>query len=134
MTPRVYALMQARHEAAGKPEEGWIFPSASDPAKHITDALTKGQHRKALDQSGVTDFVPYTMRHTALTRFGEAAANNIFAVAQIAGHASLTTTKRYVHPQAEAINRVFTAKQLRVGTKLGTTEKSLSEMTFPIPS
>jgi hypothetical protein len=63
------------------------------------------------------------MRHTALTRFGEAADNNIFAVAQIAGHTSLTTTKRYVHPQAEAINRVFAASQMLVGTKLGTTQK-----------
>jgi hypothetical protein len=57
------------------------------------------------------------------TRFGEAADNNIFAVAQIAGHSSLTTTKRYVHPQAEAINRVFEAKRLRVGTNLGTSKK-----------
>ena len=112
MTPHVHALLRARHEAAGKPEDGWIFPARTDPDKHITDGLTKGQHRKALDDSKVTDFVPYTMRHTALTRFGEAADNNIFAVAQIAGHASLTTTKRYVHPQAEAINRVFAASQL----------------------
>ena len=82
------------------------------PAKHITDALTKGQHRKALDECCVTDFVPYTTRHTALTRFGEAADNNIFAVAQIAVHASLTTTRRYVHPQTEAINRVFEARKL----------------------
>src|SRR5947207_2857947 len=101
MTPRVHALLLARHNAAGNPEDGWIFPKASNPAKHITDGLTKGQHRKALNESGVTDFVPYTMRHTALTRFGEAADNNIFAVAQIAGHASLSTTKRYVHPHAE---------------------------------
>ena len=123
MTPRVYALLRARHDAAGKPEDGWIFPVPNDPAEHITDGLTKFQHRKALDDSKVADFVPYTLRHTALTRFGEAADNNIFAVAQIAGHASLATTKRYVHPQAEAINRVFAASQLRLGTKLGTKKK-----------
>jgi integrase len=29
MTPRVYALMRARHEAEGCPEDGWVFPSAA---------------------------------------------------------------------------------------------------------
>jgi len=122
MTPRVHALLLARHEAADKPKDGWIFPNASS-SNHLTDGLTKGQHKKALEDSGVKPFVPYVLRHTALTRFGEAADNNIFAVAQIAGHASLTTTKRYVHPQAEAINRVFAASQLLVGTKLGAAPK-----------
>jgi integrase len=97
----------------------------TNPEKHITDGLTKGQHRKALDKSGIADFVPYTLRHTALTRFGEAAGHNVFAVAQIAGHSSLATTKRYVHPQAAAINQVFQASQTLVGTKLGTGKKSL---------
>jgi site-specific recombinase XerC len=107
MTPRAHALLLARWAAAGKPEDGSLFPARTNPAKHISDALTKGQHKQALEASGVSSFVPYSMRHTALTRFGEAAGNNIFTVAQIAGHACLTTTKRYVHPLAEAINRVF---------------------------
>ena len=124
MTPRVHALLLARYIATDKPEEGWVFPTPNDPEKHVTDGLTKGQHRKALDNCKVADFVPYTSRHTALTRFGEAASHNIFTVAQIAGHSSLTTTKRYVHPQADAINRVFQASQILVGTKLGTGEKS----------
>jgi integrase len=123
MTPRVHALLLARYAAAGKPEDGWIFPKPSNLAEHINDSFTKEQHKKALEYSAVAAFVPYTMRHTALTRFGEAADNNIFAVAQIAGHASLTTTKRYVHPQAEAINRVFAASQMLVGTNLGTPKK-----------
>jgi len=71
----------------------------------------------------VAAFVPYVLRHTALTRFGEAAGNNIFAVAQIARHASLSSTRHYVHPQAEAIDRVFAASQLMLGTKMGTTER-----------
>ena len=122
ITPRVYALLRSRHEAANRPDDGWIFP-ASNPVEHITDGNTKSQHKKALNDSGVTRFVPYTLRHTALTRFGEAAGNNPFTVAQIAGHASLTTTKRYVHPQAQAIDRVFAASQLLVGTKMGTARK-----------
>jgi len=121
MTPRVHALLLARYKAAGKPEDGWIFP-ASNPDDHINDGLTKGQHRKALDDSKVADFVPYVLRHTALTRLGEMAGGNVFALASIAGHSSITVTQRYIHPQADQINRIFTS-QLLVGTNLGTTKK-----------
>ena len=64
------------------------------------------------------------MRHTALTRFGEAVSHNRFNVARIAGHGSLITTMRYVHPQADAINRVFQASQALLGTKLGAGRKN----------
>src|SRR6267142_6693566 len=30
MTPRVHALLLARHEAAGNPSDGWIFPRSSN--------------------------------------------------------------------------------------------------------
>ena len=116
MTPRVHALLRARHKAAGRPEDGWGFPALCNTAEHITDGLTKFQHRKALDASKVTDFVPYVLRHTALTRLGEVAGGDVFVLARIAGHSSITITHRYVHPQADAINRVFS----QVGTKLGT--------------
>jgi integrase len=122
MTQGVHTLLLARYNAAGKPEDGWIFPKANDAAEHISDGLTKGQYRKALADSKVTDFVPYTMRHTALTRFGEAADNNIFAVAQIASHTSLTTTKRYVHPQAER-HALRDLRKILGGAKRGETSE-----------
>jgi len=71
----------------------------------------------------VEPFVPYTLRHTALTRLGVAAGGDVFVLARIAGHSSITVTQRYVHPQADAISRVFAASQFPVGTKLGTTKK-----------
>lgn len=126
MTPRVHALLRARYEGAGRPEDGWIFPNAKNSAAHISDGLTKEQHKKALTDSGVAPFVPYSLRHTSLTRFGEAAGGNVFMVAQIAGHSSLTTTQRYVHPQADAIDRVFAASQSLLGTKVGTAQKLAS--------
>jgi len=121
MTLRVYELLLARYEAAGRPIDGWIFPSASE-CGHFNGDAAKDQHSKALDDSGVQDFVPYVLRHTALTRLGEKAGGNVFALASIAGHSSITVTQRYVHPQADTINRIFTSK-LPVGTKLGTTKK-----------
>jgi integrase len=121
MTPRVHALLLARHEAAGKPEDGWIFPSGST-CGHLNGDAAREQHTKGLDDSGVKDFVPYVLRHTALTRLGEKAGGDVFALARIAGHSSITVTQRYVHPQADTINRIFTS-QLPVGTKLGTPKK-----------
>jgi len=122
MTPRVYGVLHTRHEAASRPEDGWIFPSSSRSG-HFNGDSAKEQHKKALEDSGVDDFVPYVLRHTALTRLGEAAGGDVFVLARIAGHSSITVTQRYVHPQADAINRVFAASLLPVGTKLGTTKK-----------
>ena len=120
LTSRVYALLRVRYEGAGRPAEGWIFPSTSKVG-HLNGDTAKEQHKKALEISGVEHFVPYTLRHTALTRLGEAAGGNVFALALIAGHASINITQRYVHPQADAIGRVFAASS-QVGTKLGTAE------------
>jgi integrase len=65
-------------------------------------------------------FVPYTLRHTALTKLGETAGGDVFVLARIAEHSSITVTQRYIHPQADAIHRVFAALQPQVVTKLGT--------------
>ena len=86
-TPRVHALL-ARWDAAGKLEDGWIFPSPGTNG-HIKDGLTKG-HTEGSGRFTGLSLRALHLRHTALTRFGEAAGHNIFAVAQIAGHACLT--------------------------------------------
>jgi len=64
MTPRVYELLRSRHESCGHPSEGWIFPSSSE-CEHFNGDAAKDQHKKALTDSGVKVFVPYTLRHTA---------------------------------------------------------------------
>lgn len=121
MTPRVYELLRGRHEASDGPSEGWIFPSSSESG-HFNGDVAKDHHKKALTDSGVKAFVPYTLRHTALTNLGEKAGGDVFVLARIAGHSSITVTQRYIHPQADAINRVFAASQ--VGTKLGTPKET----------
>jgi len=64
------------------------------------------------------DFVLYSLRHTALTRLGESGAD-AFSIMRIAGHSSVTTSQRYVHPSSEtvalAIARLDTSNQQALG-------------------
>ena len=69
-------------------------------------------------------FVPYTLRHTALTKLRERVGGDVFVLARIAGHSLIAVTQRYIHPQADAINRVFAASQPQVVKKLGTPKET----------
>jgi integrase len=80
---------------------------------HLNADVAKGQHTKAVGDSGVKAFVPYTLRHTALPQLGTAAHSDVFPLARIAGHSSITITQRYIHPQAEAIQRYFQHRNYR---------------------
>jgi hypothetical protein len=76
-------------------------------------------------------FQPYILRHTALTQLVRT-GYDAFTLARIAGHSSITITQRYIHPQADAIERAFAPlaappatssgaqKSEQVGTNLGT--------------
>jgi integrase len=113
MVPTVYEALKTRREAVGNPEEGWIFPASSREG-HLNKDTAKDQHKRALDRANANakgkrelkHFQPYVLRHTALTRLAEAGCD-VFTLARIAGHSSITITQRYVHPQADAIERAF---------------------------
>jgi integrase len=146
MVSVVYAALKARHDASGNPEQGWVFPSASREG-HFNKDTAKDQHKKAIDTANakakrdgtqeLKPFEPYVLRHTALTQLAQAGCD-AFTLARIAGHSSITLTQRYIHPQADAIERAFAvvggAKpetnrgngNRKVGTKLGTAEKLLN--------
>jgi integrase len=57
-------------------------------------------------RAGWKRFPPYCLRHTALTMLAESGCD-AFTLARIAGHSSITITQRYIHPQADAIERAF---------------------------
>jgi integrase len=116
MVPRVYEALKARHESQGRPFEGWVFPTGS-ASGHIEESSAKQWHEKAFeileaarkenpDLPELKYFEPYCLRHTALTNL-EAAGCDAYTLARIAGHTSIRMTERYVHPQAEAIERAF---------------------------
>lgn len=98
LSQRVKAILEMRQQP-----EGWVFP-AKTKSGHI-DSL-KSQHRRALKDSGVRPFVLYSLRHTMLTRLGEAGAE-AFAIQKIAGHSSVLVSQRYVHPTPEAIENAM---------------------------
>jgi integrase len=106
LVPAVFDALRARQREQGSPTEGWIFPLDTRSGHLESDGLAKDQHALALKNSKVKPFEPYCLRHTALTNLGEAGCD-AFTLARIAGHSSITITQRYVHPQADAIERAF---------------------------
>jgi len=126
MVPEVYVVLKDRWEAAGRPSEGWVFPSDSEDG-HFNGDSAKDQHAKALRDSGVKPFEPYCLRHTALTRLAESGCD-VFTLMRIAGHSNIQTTMRYIHPQAEAVEMAFQRLQGELtGTKLGTMNKTANQ-------
>jgi integrase len=121
MTPRVRALLEERWDAAGQPQEGWIWPALTQ-SEHIDRSSLKKQHRKALRESRIRPFVLYSLRHTFLTRLGESGCD-AWTLARIAGHRSVAISARYVHPSEDAV--LAAVEKLQVGTKLGTVTPQL---------
>jgi integrase len=140
--PVVYAALKSRHDQAGKPEAGWVFPSSSREG-HFNKDTAKDQHARAIERVNakarkngtreLASFQPYVLRHTALTQLAQAGCD-AFTLARIAGHSSITITQRYIHLQADAIERAFAPLAVvseaspesresdQVGTDLGTME------------
>jgi integrase len=106
LVPAVFDAVKARNKEQGSPTEGWLFPQDTRSGHLESDGMAKDQHAHALKNCEVKPFEPYCLRHTALTNLGEAGCD-AFTLARIAGHSSITITQRYVHPQADAIERAF---------------------------
>jgi integrase len=105
MSPRVRALLERRWNAAKNPAEGFVW-AAKTASGHIEPSTTKKQHQRAVRLSGVRPFVLYSLRHTFLTRLGEAGCD-AWTLARIAGHSSIGISARYVHPSEDAVMNVF---------------------------
>lgn len=98
-------------------------PKAESAAQYTCES---GPHAKALKDSKVKPFVLYSLRHTMLTRLGEAGAD-AFAIQKIAGHSSIVVSQRYVHPTPGRLESAFAAleaynavqqQKLEAGTKI----------------
>ncbi len=127
LTPRTAALLEMRRSAH---RIDWVFP-ASTRSGHIEKSTLKKQHGKALKLSKVEAFTLYTLRHTCLTRW--AAHMDPYTLAYLAGHSDFSTTKRYVHPQADTVRAAMErARGARGGHSSGhSDEKAARELSAP---
>lgn len=98
-----------------------IFTALDDHSKPLPDHIISVQlvrTRKALNFH--PDACLHSLRHSCLTELGRTV--DAFTLKKIAGHASVQTTQRYVHPQQDAIAAAFSGRE-KVPTKSPTESK-----------
>jgi integrase len=102
LTARAEAMLAERRSAS---HSRFLF--AGKNGKAFLVSSLDHQHRKVRESLRLPeDFVIHSLRHTMLTRMGEAGVD-AFTIMRIAGHSSVTVSQRYVHPSSEAIQRAF---------------------------
>jgi len=95
----------------------WIFPNEKQRGPALVNSVGH-QHKRVRDRLVLNEgFVVHSLRHTALTRLGEAGVD-VFTLKRIAGHSSVTTSERYVHPSDSAVEAAF--ERLQVAHLVGT--------------
>ncbi|HYU46918.1 MAG TPA: site-specific integrase, partial [Terriglobales bacterium] len=84
----------------------YVFTSPIDPTKPLGPWVLEDQMaqlRKKIDTH--PDAGIHTLRHTFLTEAGQ--YTDPFTLQYVAGHDSIKTTMRYVHPQANTVQKLF---------------------------
>lgn len=79
------------------------------------------------------DCVLHSLRHTFLTRFGEAGAD-AFTIKKVAGHSNVAISERYIHPTPEGQERVFERFANLNQTAVEKAEKDEESLQFPLQS
>lgn len=114
--PLTVMAWEALHE--GCRFDDFVFGA---PPPHISTVEHWHSHARA--RLGLPEeFVLHSLRHTMLTRLGEAGAD-AFTIMRVAGHASVVTSQRYVHPVPETVERAI-ARAETLGTELATAAKA----------
>jgi integrase len=103
LTPRVAEMLLARRQVT---KSVFVFPGTSPEAAILTSSLDQQHNRVREALKFPKDFVIHSLRHTMLTRLGEAGAD-AFTIQRIAGHSSVTVSQRYVHPSEESAGRAL---------------------------
>jgi integrase len=95
LTPTVFAILQRRLEATELEKTHYLFPCQSDIARPLPGI--QSAHRRALQESKVTGFRPYDLRHTWATRPAEAGID-LVTLAAMLGFSRIQMVMRYAHP------------------------------------
>jgi integrase len=101
ISPRVRHALLARYS---EQEEGWIFPSKRAAGGHLTTVAK--QFEKARKEAGLPkDVVLYCARHGFGTEMYRA-TKNLFAVMNVMGHTTVSTTMKYQHQNIDEVAAV----------------------------
>jgi integrase len=101
LTERATEMLRGRAEG----NREWVFTARSGyPYVGTSIAHIHAKVREEIELAD--DFVIHSLRHTMLSRLGEAGVDG-FTIMRIAGHSSVTVSERYVHPANEALERAF---------------------------
>lgn len=122
------ASILAMRQAAAEPDARWVFPSRWSKSGHIEPSSLRRQHLKACELACVPRFDVYTLRHTFLTRM--APVMDPWSLSYVAGHSSMSITKRYVHPQPDTIRDAIARGHALAGHKIVSASET-SEMNEP---
>lgn len=91
-------------------------PALTDARRPLSVETLGGQARN-MKRNGQfrTDAGLHALHHTFLTQLGEAV--DVFTLKKIAGHSSIKTTEKYVHPQRERLRQAFVINMGGVAAK-----------------
>ncbi|HUQ91252.1 MAG TPA: site-specific integrase [Bryobacteraceae bacterium] len=130
LTGRVRAMLEARRTSALTP----LVFSTVNAVPYLGTYLNR-LHQKARETVKLPSvFVLHSLRHTMLTRLGEAGVD-AFTIMRIAGHSSITVSQRYVHPSSEAMERAIEKlEKQNAGTLHGVGTDSGTAPVLPIAS
>ncbi len=132
LTDRTLAMLKPR---AANPNGPFVFGNR-DGRRYVSTSINH-LHRKAFapKQDGKSrqlfpgEFVLHSLRHTMLTRLGEAGVD-AFTIMRIAGHSSIVVSQRYIHPTPESVERAFETLQ-RVRTRTSEAAEAEAAMQRP---
>ena len=99
---------------------GYVFASDDTKEGTITHSTLKKAHLRAVKESGVPTFVPYSLRHTCLTRWA-AAGMDAPTLMYLAGHRDIRTSLAYIHLTDAQMQAKL--RQIRSATTFLTTGK-----------
>jgi len=110
LTAGASAVLFARRKKSVSP---FVFPGDSADAPLLVTSLDH-LHRRTCEPTVngkkqavfPREFVLHGLRHTFLTRLGEAGAD-AFTIMRLAGHSSVTVSQRYVHPTLNSCETAF---------------------------
>src|SRR5215467_10867347 len=106
LRPRADRMLRAR--LSGN-DSRWVFPGegkseGQGDSPFLATSLDHNHSRVRADLGVDRDFVLHSMRRTFLTRRGEQGVD-AFTIMKIAGHSTIITSQRCIHPSSEAMER-----------------------------